>query len=336
VRLLLLVIGLVLASSASAFAQKYDPTTGEQIVQCANCGGSGGGTSAVDEAAFTFGTTPYTPGGGVYNPSGGTLTAGQGGAFAVTNDRSLFIDLNRVGGSLITLGQTTKSASVPVTVASDQGPIGYTDGAGFAYGSSNQTTAGCVYNASITNLTTGETGAVSCTPDRGLYFNLDSVGGSSVTLGAHTTATSIPVTLPTNAATLPVIDTAIVNALAPVTLAGTNAGYGGAIQGTTGGVPVPIAPTGWTATDGSVTITTGGTAQNLFSGATPTHSWEVNNPNASDVCWVSDTTTAAVNGKGSRQMNPGGGWVNPPGRNPTGAVSVLCPTTNDVLTASEW
>ena len=45
---------------------------------------------------------------------------------------------------------------------------------------------------------------------------------------------------------------------------------------------------------GDVAITTGGTAQTLFSGATPPNGWKVANPDAAEDLWVSDSTTAAV------------------------------------------
>lgn len=52
-------------------------------------GGGTGGTSAIDEAAFTYGASSYTPAGGVYNASITNLTSGQGGAAALTAARSM-------------------------------------------------------------------------------------------------------------------------------------------------------------------------------------------------------------------------------------------------------
>lgn len=57
---------------------------------CTNAtGGGGGGLSVVDEAPFTYGTSPFTPGGGFYNSAITPLTSGQQGAFALTPNRSL-------------------------------------------------------------------------------------------------------------------------------------------------------------------------------------------------------------------------------------------------------
>lgn len=91
------------------------------------------------------------------------------------------------------------------------------------------------------------------------------------------------------------------------------------------------------ATDGSTTITAGGTAQNLFSGSTPVNGWTVLNPDPAEDCWASDTTTAAANAVGSiRLAANGGGYETPPHRKPLGPVSVVCATTGHKLTASKW
>lgn len=91
------------------------------------------------------------------------------------------------------------------------------------------------------------------------------------------------------------------------------------------------------ATDCSTTITTGGTAQNLCSGAAPPNGWTVINPDATEDCWASDTTTAAANNTGSiRLAANGGGYESPPNMKPNGAVSVVCATTGHKLTAKIW
>jgi hypothetical protein len=89
--------------------------------------------------------------------------------------------------------------------------------------------------------------------------------------------------------------------------------------------------------DGSTSIATGGTAQNLFSGATPTNGWEVCNPNASDDMWISQSTTSAINGQGSMRIAANGGCVSSPrGMSPFHAISIIGPTTGDKITAVQW
>ena len=60
-----------------------------QITSCGTTFAGGGGLSVVDEAPFTYGTSPFTPGGGFYNSSITALASGQQGAFALTANRSL-------------------------------------------------------------------------------------------------------------------------------------------------------------------------------------------------------------------------------------------------------
>jgi hypothetical protein len=96
--------------------------------------------------------------------------------------------------------------------------------------------------------------------------------------------------------------------------------------------------TGGSATAADVTsFTAGGTAQSLFGGVVPADGWALYNPNASDDCWVSDSTTAAVNGAGSiRLVANGGGYETPAGYRPSHAVSLICPNTGDKMTARRW
>lgn len=94
---------------------------------------------------------------------------------------------------------------------------------------------------------------------------------------------------------------------------------------------------GFTSTDGSTTITTGGTAQNLFSAAIPSHGFEVCNPGTTDDLWVSDSTTAAANNTGSYRVAANGGcYVTPIGRRPIQAISIVGATTGDKITARSY
>lgn len=104
--------------------------------------GSGSGLSVVDEATFTAGTSNFVPGGGVFNDSVTALSSGQQGAQRLTAQRAGHVNLRnnsgteigttttpiagnlyQVGGSAFALGQTTMSASLPVTLASNQSSI---------------------------------------------------------------------------------------------------------------------------------------------------------------------------------------------------------------------
>lgn len=91
------------------------------------------------------------------------------------------------------------------------------------------------------------------------------------------------------------------------------------------------------ATDGSSTITAGGTAQNLFTGTVPVNGFAVYNPDPTNDIWVSDSTTAAANGTGSiRCAANGGGYETPPNSAPLGVVSIIGAVTGQKFTARRW
>lgn len=88
-------------------------------VNCANCSGSG--VSQQDNTGFTAGTTNMVPLAGFVGST--AVTSGNAGAVQMTADRMLFTNLGKVGGTAIALGQTTMSASLPVTLASNQSTL---------------------------------------------------------------------------------------------------------------------------------------------------------------------------------------------------------------------
>ena len=101
--------------------------------------------------------------------------------------------------------------------------------------------------------------------------------------------------------------------------------------------PALVALTGNTATDGSGTITAGGTAQNIYGATVPTNGWAVSNPDSSsESLWVSDTATAAANAVDCIEIPPSMVYETPPGRKPLGAVSIVAATTGHKFTASRW
>ncbi|MBV8061634.1 MAG: hypothetical protein JO253_08950 [Alphaproteobacteria bacterium] len=109
------------------------------------------------------------------------------------------------------------------------------------------------------------------------------------------------------------------------------------VSGTFWQTTQPVSLTGNAATDGSTTLTTGGTAQNLFGGTVPTNGYAICNPDPSNDLWVSDSTTAAANGVGSIRVAANGGYyATEAGQRPLGAVSVYGATTGQKITARRW
>lgn len=88
-----------------------------------NCSSGCPGSGPADESTFTQGTTSFSPIGGFFNNSVTNLTSGQGGVVQLTNDRMMFTNLGKVGGTAVSLGQKTMSSSLPVAIASDQGTL---------------------------------------------------------------------------------------------------------------------------------------------------------------------------------------------------------------------
>lgn len=89
------------------------------------------------------------------------------------------------------------------------------------------------------------------------------------------------------------------------------------------------------ATAGDTTITTGGTAQTLFS--KPVNGFAVYNPDATNDLWVSDSVTAVANGTGCiRVAANGGGYETPVGYKPVGNVSIVGAVTAQKITARRW
>lgn len=99
----------------------------------------------------------------------------------------------------------------------------------------------------------------------------------------------------------------------------------------------PVSLTGNTTTDGSTTLTTGGTAQNLFGGTTPANGFSICNPDPTNDLWVSDSTTALANGMGSIRIAANGGYyTTEAGQKPLGAISIVGTVTGQKITARRW
>ncbi len=91
-----------------------------------------------------------------------------------------------------------------------------------------------------------------------------------------------------------------------------------------------------TASDGSGTITTGGTAQNLFAGATPAHGFSIFNCDATNDLWFSLSTTAAPNTAGSFLLAASACYEFPSAAFPFHAISIYGAVTGQQFTAIKW
>jgi len=101
------------------------------------------------------------------------------------------------------------------------------------------------------------------------------------------------------------------------------------------GSPLPVINTaGSLASDGSGTVSAGGTAQTLFGGIVPINGWLVAN-NSSASLYVSDVGTA-TSGGASIPVAPGSVFATPSGYKPAGAVSLYGSATGQAYAARRW
>jgi hypothetical protein len=166
---------------------------------------------------------------GTYNTSLPTLTAGEQGSLQLDSSGRLIIsplsssstvtalqgttpwveNLTQVGGSAIALGQTTMSASLPVTIASNQSALNVLNTANGSVAGGTAGTqsllAGLVYNTTAPTLTNGQQAALQGDVNGNLKVNLETaipagsnlIGGTNVYVGGSiaTVSNPLPVTI---------------------------------------------------------------------------------------------------------------------------------------------
>jgi hypothetical protein len=72
-------------------------------INCLNCAGAAGGTSATDKGTFTGGTSSFTPAGGAFDDvATSTLAEGQMGILRLTSFRAVHVNLRDASGNEIT------------------------------------------------------------------------------------------------------------------------------------------------------------------------------------------------------------------------------------------
>lgn len=100
--------------------------------------------------------------------------------------------------------------------------------------------------------------------------------------------------------------------------------------------PLPVINTAAAAaSDGSGTVSAGGSPQLLFGGIVPAHGFLVQN-NSSAALWISDAGTASSGGASIQLAANGGLFTTPSGYKPAGAVSLYGATTGQAFAARRW
>lgn len=139
------------------------------------------GALVADKAAFTYGTTNQTVIGAVFQDTAPTVTAGQQAGLRMNAARGLHSNLRDSSGAEL-VGQKAMSASVPVTLASDQTALAVSQN-----GTWNIT--------NITGTITLPTGASSSANQTAANASLTSIDSKLSSLGQKVSASSAPVVL---------------------------------------------------------------------------------------------------------------------------------------------
>lgn len=135
-------------------------------------GAGSGGTSTVDQAAFTAGVSAFTATGGVFNDGLSVLTSGQQGEGRVTPSRALHVNLRSQAGAEIT----------------SFGGVSVTDAAAWTTASSVFVPGGGVFNDSAAALTAGQQGTQRLTAARGQHVALRTTAGADAWLTHNSAA----------------------------------------------------------------------------------------------------------------------------------------------------
>ena len=144
------------ATSPAGLAVKLN-TDNSGNLKCAVTGAGSGGTSSVDEAAFTAGTSAGTPAMGVITPSD-TPSSGDLAVVALDGSRNLCVNVKAGSGSGLSV----------------------VDEASWTAGTSPFAPSGGVYNDSATALTSGQQGAERLTPNRAAHANIRNNSGTEL------------------------------------------------------------------------------------------------------------------------------------------------------------
>ncbi len=323
------------------------PTAANLNMTCANCSGSG--VSATDNSTgFTAGTSPLTPTGGQYSSSLRTaITSGKQAMASLTQYGSLWFDWYNSSGNEMGTASYPVQVSLANTATNSTGVVVTGASAAALATDAHLTALGTSALATDAHLTALGTGAL------GTDAHL-----TAFTFANHTDLTAINSTLATlnSTAGAPLATQAISNIVGGVGLNATpSLANGNGVVPTVGGSavstsnPLPaVQAVNVTPTDCSVTLTTGGTAQNAFAAQTALHGFTIANIDAGagsgEPVWFSLTGTASAGAAGSYPLSAPtattlaglASFTAPPGFGTGHALSVVAATTGHKISCTWW
>lgn len=204
------------SGNITGFATAANQTNGSQLTQIVDAGGeavtvtggkldvnatisgSGGGTSEIDNSAYTAGASSETPIAGFYHSTIDTVTDGRSAAIGMTSKRGLFVNLQSAAGAeigtsgspLIVSGsgtagsaatgvQTIQGIASMTPVQVSQATASNLNATVIGAGTAGTANSGVVTIQGIAGMT-----KVLVTPDANSAINLAQVGGSNVVTSA--------------------------------------------------------------------------------------------------------------------------------------------------------
>jgi len=182
-------------------------------------GAGSGGTAMTDDAAFTVGTTSFTPAGGTFRSVRDLVDDNDGGAFAMTQRRAILSCIETPAGDSA-MDEANDAIRVNIVAGAGSGGTAQADKSSFVEGTTSFTPVGGVFNETITaDPTEDQAAAARITAKRAIHANLRNNSGAEVgTAGA-------PLRIdPTGTTTQPVSGTVAVSGTSTVAISqtGTN------------------------------------------------------------------------------------------------------------------
>jgi hypothetical protein len=135
-----------------------------------------GGTSMTDDAAFTPGTTDFTPAGGTYRSVRDSVDDNDAGVFAMTQTRALLTCIETPAGDTA-MDDANDAVRVNV-VAGAAGGVSHVDDAAFTAGTDDVVPMAGFYDSGADNVDDGDAGVVRMSINRNLYVELRDAAGN--------------------------------------------------------------------------------------------------------------------------------------------------------------
>lgn len=141
-------------------------------------GAGSGGTAMTDDAAFTPGSTSFTPAGGTFRTVRDLVDDNDAGAFAMTQRRAILAALETPNGDSA-MDETNDAVRVNVVAGAGSGGTAMTDDAAFTPGATAFTPAGGTFRSVRDLVDDNDGGAFAMTQRRAILSAIETPAGDS-------------------------------------------------------------------------------------------------------------------------------------------------------------